>query len=205
MITYTPHISDDRRTALETISADCETFRDAAIFKTGSISLAAMAYLRELVTQFQPNIVIEIGTFIGKSTHCFLDAPSVKHVYTCDLHNDCLQSDDRLTCHPYMTSTAMLARLLQHGLIADLFFFDGRLSPSDVPLILRLSRWKTVYLFDDYHENPPGEQFQYGKGVFNVALLEPFLREHTFLGPPEHVDDLDGFTTIAGLVPKELV
>ena len=31
------------------------------------------------------------------------------------------------------------------------------------------------------------------------------FKEHTLIDPPETVADVDGFTTIAALVPKELV
>ena len=204
-LTYQMDVSSERRGGLTRLSAYCDALEQDADFKTGSISLASMAYLRMLMERYHPAIVIEVGTFIGKSTLTMLDEPSVEHLYTCDMHNDCLSNTTRLTCHPMKTSTSMLGGLVDNGVKADAFFFDGRLSPSDVPLILRLSKWNTVYIFDDYHEEPPGCQFTHGKGVFNIALLEPFLSEHTFVGPPERVGDLDGFTTIAMLVPKELV
>lgn len=204
-VSLTMTVPPPMRTALEGIASACDQFVPSADFQTGSVSLAAMAYLRLLCERFHPATIIEIGTFIGKSTSAMLSEPSVQHVYSCDMHNDCLQNSDRLTCFPLTTSTAMLGQVMERGVKADLFFFDGRLSPSDVPLVLRLSKWNTVYVFDDYHENPPGEQFPFGKGVFNLSLLEPFLPEHVFIEPPEQVGDVEGWTTIAVLLPKELV
>src|SRR3990167_90299 len=136
----------------------------------------------------------------GTSTMTILDEPSVRHVYTCDMHNDCLENSSRLTCFPKQTSTQMLGQLVDHGVKAELFFFDGRLSPSDVALILRLSQWNTVYVFDDYHENEQPAQFQYGKGVSNIALVEPFLKEYVLIEPPETVGDTESIMTIAALV-----
>lgn len=204
-LTYEMDVPDERLAGLMLLSSYCDTLEQDAVFKTGSISLASMAYLRMLMERYTPTIVIEVGTFIGKSTFTIIDEPSVLHLYTCDMSNDCLGNTPRLTCHPMTTSTAMLGKLAGEGVKADLFFLDGRLSPSDVPLILRLSRWNTVYVFDDYHEEPPGCQFTHGKGVFNIALLEPFLHEHTFVGPPARVGDIEGFTTMSLLCPKEMV
>lgn len=202
-ITLSLNMSPEHLRDLETIDALQNVLIEDAAFKTGSISLTAMVYLRQLCEVYQPLTVVEVGTFIGKSTYTILNEPSVQHVYTCDKDNDCLRDTARLTCHPSMTSTEMLGKLVQAGVYADMFFFDGRLSPVDVALILRLSKWNTLYVFDDYHENPPGEQFQYGKGVFNVSLIEPFLKAYRLIEPP--VGDSECFTTIAVLLPKELL
>ena len=198
-------VRDDTLDELMKLSDHCDTLVDKAVFRTGSISLASMVYLHTLVERFQPTTIIEIGTFIGKSTYTMLDVASVHHLYTCDMHNDCLPTTPRLTCFPGLTSTQMLAQLVEKGVKADFFFFDGRLSAVDLSLILRLSTWNTVYACDDYHENVPPSQFQYGKGVANIGLLAPYLKEHTLIDPPETVADVDGFTTIAALIPKELV
>ena len=174
----------------------CESLRQKAYYKTGSISEASAVYLRILCDQFKPKTIIEIGTFIGTSTKAMASSKSVFEIFTCDLHNDCLPSDDQIHCHPQQGSTTMLSKLL--GKVkADLFFFDGRIQGVDLAPILRLSNPFAMYLFDDYESNE--------KGVVNVEMLKPYLKDYTLIAPPLKVGNLDTASTIAILMPKELV
>lgn len=177
--------------------AYCETLREKAYYKTGSISEAAAVYLRLLCDQFMPKTIIEIGTFIGTSTMAMESAESVEMIYTCDMHNDCLPSSETIQCHPKQSSTAMLAKLLEKGVKADLWFFDGRIQGPDLALILRLSKSFAIYVFDDFEGHE--------KGVCNVEMLQPYLKEYTLIPPPLKVGDLESKTSIAILMPKELV
>ncbi len=176
---------------LAKLAEAAETRRALARFDTGTLSLDSMLFLRALVEVQKPEVVVEIGTFIGSST---LAMQAGLHqwngeIYTCDKDNDCLPADGQRTCYPYTTSTEMLADLVQKGVKADLFFFDGRIQLPDLPLILRLSRRRTVYAFDDY----VGKE----KGVANVELLGKVLPSHALVKPWWK----DG-VTIALLVPR---
>jgi O-methyltransferase len=175
----------------------CETLRERAYYKTGSISEAAAVYLRLLCDQFKPATIIEIGTFIGTSTMAMESCPSVGHIYTCDKDNDCLASSTTITCFPKKTSTQMLTQLLEWKVTAEVFFFDGRIQGVDLAAILRLSAPFAIYAFDDYEGHE--------KGVVNVEMLKPYLKDYTLIRPPASVGALESKTSIALLMPKELV
>lgn len=165
---------------LELQASYAETLRPQARYNTGTINLASMIVLRALVEVMRPQTIIEIGTFIGSSTLAMEQGLRGGHLYTCDKDNDCLPSTPTRTCHPYTTSTAMLAALAAKGVKADVFFFDGRIQLPDVALILRCSHPLTTYAFDDYL----GAE----KGVANVQRLAPFLPQHGLIERPPGAD-----------------
>lgn len=160
--------------------------------KTGAITIQQMRQLRALCLRLRPRTVIEIGTFIGNSTRSFV----ADHVYTCDKDNDLLPSSKGLTVFPRTTSTAMLSHLVTQGIVADLFFFDGRIQEADLGLILRLSHPGTVYVFDDY----AGKE----KGVANARRLATVLPScWTLITPDIRLPASD--STLAMYVPDALL
>lgn len=188
-------VSVDVKLLVANIQSYTETLREKAVYKTGSISPAASAYLWTLCEKFKPKTIVEIGTFIGNST--LIMAGHATTLYTCDMNNDCIAPSEVIKPYPKTGSTVMLWDLVQKGVKVDLFFFDGRIQGPDLALILRLSHPFTVYLFDDY------ERME--KGTCNVGMLYPYLKEYTLVHPPKQVGDYDSTTCIAGLVPKEWV
>jgi predicted O-methyltransferase YrrM len=164
-----------------------EQRRRYARFNTGSISATAALTLRALCAAYQPSTVIEVGTFIGVSTFSL----KAGQIYSCDISNDCVPSRPGLKTHPYTKSTAMFRDLERANVEADLFFFDGLLSPEDPPLVVNLSAPGAVYVFDDYNA-----QF---KGVKNVEKLFPRLQGYR-LFPADGPIKSD--TTFAALVPE---
>lgn len=172
------------------IQEQAEARRAAAAFNTGSIPEAAGVALRAITERFQPQTIVEIGTFIGASTEAMRSA----RIYTCDNRNDCYPESARVRTHPFQGSTQMLGPLVGQGITADLFFFDGRIQWPDIPLILRASTPRTVYVFDDYI----GAE----KGVVNVERLRPFLQDYALITPVGMVRDT---MTLALLVPRSLL
>lgn len=168
-----------------------EKRRERASFNTGSISLETGLLLRSVCAWRRPNAAIEVGTFIGKSTHALV----AEHIYTCDKDNDCLEGTERIHVHPKQTSREMFDKLLAEGVKAELFFFDGRITDGEVPLILELSAPGAVYVFDDYHPGPSG------KGMANVAKIAPALKDYALVRPYEPFKDR---STLAMLVPFHL-
>lgn len=166
----------------------CESFRSRAHFNTGSVSLDACLMLRSLCELWQPRTIAEIGTFIGRTT-CAMRASDA--IYTCDKDNDCLPIDPPTPCRvvqfPKQTSTQMLTAL--QGQQIDLFLFDGRIQPQDVPLIQALSHERTIFVFDDFN----GEE----KGVVNCRTLWPMVPTYRRTRPSA----LWGDTTLAILSP----
>lgn len=192
-------VTDTWRDEIRRIQVKAEARRKLARFNTGSISQTAALALRAITAWVQPATVIEVGTFIGMSTMALKCA--VPRLYTCDASNGCVPSAPGLSTFQYQTSTQMFRRLREDGITADLFFFDGKLSPADdVPLILELSKPDTVYVVDDYYLGPQiGHKKPSRKGVTNVEMLGPYLPSHVLVpaaGPTK--DD----TTLAALVPE---
>ena len=148
---------------------EAEPRRALARYDTGSIPLQTAVYLRALSRFYRPKVVVEVGTFIGTSTHALRAS---EMLYTCDRSNDCLPASAGVRTHPYATSTDMLRSIAGP---VDLFFFDGRLQPHDLVEIDRLSHPHTVYAFDDY---VGGE-----KGMVNVAILAPRRPRHLVVTP----------------------
>ncbi len=165
-----------------------ENRRARANYNTGTITTEQMLQLRGLCETFKPKTIVEIGTFIGNSAL----AMKAEKIYTCDRDNDCFEATDNIVTFPRQSSTEMLGRLLEQGVKADLFFFDGRISPPDIALILRLSHPETIYIFDDYF---PGQ-----KGITNVTRLVPFLGKERKLVEPDH--RLEGRSALAAILPQ---
>ncbi len=148
---------------IRAIREHAEILKQSANFKTGSINEPSSLILRMLTEKLKPGVVVEVGTFIGNSTM----AMKAGHIYTCDRDNNCVKGTHNITTHPWTKSTDMLGKLVDRGVKADLFFFDGRLQFQDIPLVLRMMKPSTVIAVDDHIG---GE-----KGVVNIELLRPFL------------------------------
>ena len=151
--------------------------------ETGSMSLEATKLLWLLGRYFSPKVVVEVGTYIGRSTAAlYMGArPGVEKLYTCDATFDAwdpghLTSAGEIEYFGKTTSTQMFEHLVSRGVKADLFFLDGRLQDADLNLIQELSHSKSVFILDDF------EGLE--KGVLNgVKLRETF--SHLLLMTPD--------------------
>ena len=145
----------------------CGPRRAKARYNTGTIPFEAAAYLRAICRRYTPEVIVEVGTFIGTSTL----ALQASRIYTCDERNDCFPDDTpRILTYPYRSSTDMLAQIHEP---VDLFFFDGRIRPDDLPHIQRLMTPRTVFVVDDYVDQQ--------KGVANVQALASSIPLHTLI------------------------
>lgn len=172
---------------LRVLRTAAEMRRARAEFNTGSVNEVSSVILKLLTDKLKPKVVVEIGTFIGNSTYAM---QSAGHIYTCDHDNDCVDSTERITCYPRKSSVEMMGQLVDHGIKADMFFIDGRLRYADIPLILRLAKPSTVFVFDDYR----GRE----KGVTNVEFVRPYYAKHKFVPACGIVS---GITSLAVLTP----
>lgn len=174
---------------LQVIWDNCEKLRAKARYNTGSTTLESGMLLRALCCWKKPHNVIEVGTFIGKSTLAFMCSGTV---YTCDQSNDCLPATDKIVTHPFKGSTEMLTLLVEQNVQADLMFFDGRIQDEDVELILKCSAPGCVYAFDDYYAGPTG------KGMANIKKLHPKVPTYGLVKP---YPAFTGRSTLALLIP----
>ena len=161
----------------------CEAFRKGAGYNTGSISVAAGVCLYAVCRYFEVAQVVEVGTFIGKSTSSMAlaigQSTSSGVLYTCDKDNACFKPWDGIGCQvrsfPQKSSTEMLAEVAKSTGKIDLFYFDGRIMPPDIPQILQLSTPGTLYVFDDFEGTE--------KGVANIAALRASLKGYVLIEP----------------------
>lgn len=158
-----------------------EALRTSADYNTGSISFSSAWCIYNLVRWFQPTRVLEVGTFIGKSTTAIGKAMSAEkiagEIYTCDFSNDLtLPWDETSTLRqfPRASSTAMLKEMTG---TFDFLFLDGRVTGEDMPLIDSLVTEKTIIALDDFE----GME----KGVMNLTMLMklPKFGRHLTLYP----------------------
>lgn len=150
----------------------CEENRLRADNDTGSVTTEDAIALWRLARCFRPSVVVEVGTFIGRSTTALRLGSGAK-VYTCDKDNDCFQMEGVIT-HPKTSSTEMLKKINEK---VDLFFLDGRISHEDVELIAKLVTPDTVFVIDDFE----GME----KGVHNVVKLSSVMKGNVFIHPQD--------------------
>lgn len=132
-----------------------EELRAQADYNTGSVGLLDLIDLDGIVQHFQPTVVAEVGTFIGRSTAAMaLAMPKGGVIHTCDASNAIalpeLNPDVQVVQYPRKSSTEMFESLVSTKVKVDLFYIDGRLSPKDTRLVWELAHDKTVIVLDDF-------------------------------------------------------
>ena len=149
---------------------------------TGSISLDDTRKLWLLARYFSPKKIVEIGTYIGRSTMALYmgSSDTIKKIFTCDISHDCWDGKaydvkDVIEYFGKTASTVMLSKLVADREKIDLFFIDGRLQPEDLTLVRELVSNQTVFIVDDF------EGIE--KGVENALLLRRQF-PHLMLLPP---------------------
>lgn len=148
--------------------------------------------------------MIEVGTFIGKSTWSMargLDDAAVPdgQIQSCDLSNAAIvpyPGPTRLFQHPKTTSTDMLARLTGKH---DFLFLDGRITDEDVGRLADLLDPMAILALDDFE----GME----KGVINLIKLrnDPRFKNHFLVYPASRRTlaeyAIAGHSTVAVLLP----
>ena len=187
--------NDFRETFFDRLNS-LEKLRSVATYNTGSISLSSAFSLFLLVKHFKPMRIIEIGTFIGKSTISMASAmeefTDKGEIFTCDYSNEIklpYVGKIKITQFMKQDSTKMLECLTGKF---DLLFLDGRIKNSDIKIILDLITDDSIIVFDDF------EGIE--KGVANLMQLRQSkeLSRHFQINPPsEEFLELHGFQSNA--------
>ncbi len=163
-----------------------EALRKQAEYDTGSISTITAWSLFAAVRTFQPELILEVGTFIGKSTIAMglaLDQgrrPGTIH--TCDFSNSFplpALCKSPIVQYPKKMSSDMFAAMLASGLAGkvDFVHLDGRVAEQELPVLASLCKATTVFAFDDF------EGIE--KGAINyMKMLESGLFQGRILIPP---------------------
>ena len=190
-------------------ATELESLRVQASYNTGSISSGACWVLYSLSRYLKPQVVAEVGTFIGKSTNSIaqgMEDGGVESgsIFTCDLSNDIkLQISSAVSVRqfPMRDSAYMFGQMASEGIRANLLFVDGRLQDQDFALLGSVIHEETVIALDDFE----GVE----KGVANaMALMGSLQKTHALIYPPtdsslaEH-GFLDG-CKVALIIPMRL-
>ncbi len=148
-----------------------DNLRDQSSYNTGSISTTTAWLLFSVTLFFKPRNIIEIGSFIGKSTFSmalaadnYLSDHSC-NIYCCDFSNKIVfpnLTKTQITQFHKTSSTSMLKQLNEVKLI-DLIHIDGRLKNEDCSILKEKIHEDTFFILDDFEGNE--------KGVVNLFNL----------------------------------
>ena len=159
-----------------------ENLRKHADYNTGSISMAQAYSLYLFLKYFKPEKIIEIGTFIGRSTLSMANAidsySDNGEIHTCDMSNNISlpwKGKTHIKQYPNTKSIEMLKKL--NGEF-DLIFFDGRISDEELGILDSLISQRTIIILDDFE----GME----KGIINLTKLRKVnkLNNHFQINPP---------------------
>ncbi len=168
---------------------ELDALRSRAEYNTGSIPAASAWLLYALTFLFRPSMVIEIGTFIGKSTVSMakgMDEAGIADgmIHTCDYSNDIAipaPGKTKIVQYPKQSSTEMLTAIRQahqgDGLF-EMIHVDGRLQDEDLALLGQLCSDRIVFALDDFEGCE--------KGVANYAKLREsgLIPQYILVNPP---------------------
>lgn len=183
-----------------------ESLRNQADYNTGSISAFSAWSLFLLCRYFKVRRAIEVGTFIGRSTISMAQAMNMcggGEIHTCDASNEILVDQfppSQIFQYQKQTSTQMLSKLSGSF---DFAFIDGRLSDSDISLMLNLLSDDAIIALDDFEGTE--------KGVANLFKLRSHNRfKKLFLVPPPSLEmaqnlSFSSRSLIAVLLPPSLI
>lgn len=175
-----------RREQLARANETLDELREHADYNTGTLSLSASWCTFAIAEYFRPKTVVEVGTFIGRSTTAMAWGMQPHHadaiIYTCDGSNDITlpvfsryTNSGRIKQYPKTMAREMFEELLKSKVKADLAYLDGRLSPAEIRLLEEITAPGAVIVLDDFEGCE--------KGVANaMQLVKP---DSILVYPPE--------------------
>ena len=150
---------------IERIVEQQQELRSQAEYNTGSVPVDDAFELYKITKFFQPNVIAEVGTFIGVSTNVMnLAMERLVDIYTCDHSNDINLDVPNIFQYPMRASHEMFADMATKNVKADIVYLDGRLSQPDFEPLGKIITDQTVFVLDDFE----GVE----KGVANAMVLE---------------------------------
>jgi len=150
---------------IERIVEQQQELRSQAEYNTGSLPVDDAFELYKITKFFQPNVIAEVGTFIGVSTKTMnLAMERLVDIYTCDHSNNINLDVPNIFQYPMRASHEMFADMVEKNVKANLVYLDGRLAQQDFEPLGKIVTETTVFVLDDFE----GVE----KGVTNALVLE---------------------------------
>jgi predicted O-methyltransferase YrrM len=150
---------------IEKIVEDQQKLRSEADYNTGSVPYDDAVELYKLAKFFKPNVIAEVGTFIGISTMVMnLAMDRLVDIYTCDHSNKIDLGVPNIFQYPKQSSTEMFKDLAEKKVGVDLLYLDGRLQQEDLQYFSQIIHDQTIFVFDDFEGTE--------KGVVNAMMLD---------------------------------
>jgi len=184
---------DTHKTFLRDTMIRHEDLREHADYNTGSIPFSSAWCNFAITNYFNPDVIAEVGTFIGKSTMSLAYGmfrasqrdvvTTQKVIYTCDMSNDIDIGNKAWQVHieqyKKKSSVEMFSDMNTKNVHADMVNIDGRLGASDFEVLFNVITERTIFLLDDFEGTE--------KGVANAFNLLQYqnLRTYTLIYPPE--------------------
>lgn len=200
---------EHRRVSLFEIGEKLEALRSDADYNTGSISNSAMWCIASVAHYFEPQIVAEVGTFIGKSTRSVAWAMQTyagKEIITCDASNEINIPKPYgvvIVQHQKKTSTVMFNYLINTKTKADMLVLDGRLTNDDIEMLPQVIHDDTVVVLDDFEGTEKGVA-----NAFNVMTkLKPVTHKLIYAPEPDLLEKhgLNDRCSIGLIIPNKLI
>ncbi len=184
---------------LEAMAESRQRYRLTADYNTGSVSVGDAAELYRLVKFFSPEIIAEVGTFIGTSTMAMYMADEYFRIYTCDMSNDIPalfeDADEVIKYFPKTSSTQMFKQMAETELGIDLLYLDGRVQEEDFQYFPKIIHDQTIFVFDDFEGIEKGVVNAMRLNGANRILIYPREGKKTAISLP---------FTLLQFVPQEM-
>ena len=135
-----------------------DKLRKLSDYNTGSISSSASWLLFSIVLFFKPTLIVEVGSFIGKSTlsmalaaDCNIDQHKCE-IYCCDHSNEIVfpNISDTAIKQFHKTNSAEMFKSFSVDMKFDIVHLDGRLGKEDFDLLKNIITEKTIFILDDF-------------------------------------------------------
>jgi hypothetical protein len=194
-----------RQTDFKISLAAQDSLKSFADYNTGSITFCAAWSLYSLTSYFMPSTILEIGTFIGKSTISMalaLDhAENPGIIQTCDVSNgfDLNWSGKTKIIQHFKTKSSDM--MIGIDCPQDLIFVDGRLNETDLDVMQTDNFENCIFVFDDTE----GAE----KGAINQILVNQKMQNRIYIYPPSNEvlkkHNLFGGNTLSLSIPNSMV
>ena len=135
-----------------------DKLRKDSDYNTGSISSSSSWLLFSMVLFFKPQIIMEVGSFIGKSTISMALTADLNidqnkcEIYCCDSSNKIIFPDISTTTIKqfHKTSSTEMLKSFSSETKFDIIHLDGRLQKEDFVLLSKNITEKTIFILDDF-------------------------------------------------------